>query len=75
MTNQFGDVLSGYLEFRRFGPKPPGDATGPEARVHASISLKPPIPHICSGVCLRRASRQVTLCGDREPERHELHQL
>ena len=41
VTNQFGDALRGYLDFRRFVPTPPSDATGPAARVHGSVSLKP----------------------------------
>jgi serine/threonine protein kinase len=50
VTNQFGDALSGYLEFRRFEARPPGDSTGPEARIHGSVTLKPPISFLLSRV-------------------------
>jgi hypothetical protein len=68
VTNQFGDALSGYLEFQRVVPKPPG----PDERVHASVTLNTPIPAFYSGAYYSaNVPPGYRLLATASPSRHE----
>ena len=68
MTNQFGDALSGYLEFQRFVP----DRPAPDERVHASVTLTTWIPAFYSGAYYSaNVPPGYRLLATASPSRHE----